>query len=107
MSIIEVGVAELESALSAGARLIDVREAHEYEAGHVAGARHVPLSTVPEQLAAFHGDGASYVICHSGGRSLRVCEFLAQQGLDAINVAGGTAAWVAAGRPVVSGSRPL
>lgn len=106
MSIIEVNVSALEVALAAGARLVDVREAHEYEEGHVAGAVHIPLGTVPENVQAFEGDPI-YVICRSGARSRRACEFLAQQGLEAINVAGGTLDWLAGGRPVVTGSRPL
>jgi rhodanese-related sulfurtransferase len=106
MSINEVNVGELAAALAAGARLVDVRETDEYEAGHVAGAVHVPLGTVPEQVHAFHGDSV-YVICRSGGRSMRACEFLSQQGVQASNVAGGTLDWLSSGRPVVTGSRPL
>ena len=111
MSIIEVSVEELEAALAAGARLIDVRETDEYEDGHVAGAIHVALGTVPDNVAAFcvpvDGGGPTYVICKSGGRSMRACEFLAQQGVEAVNVAGGTMEWIVSGRSVVSGSQPL
>lgn len=107
MPINEVSVADLDAALSAGGRVVDVRETDEYEAGHVPGALHVALGTVPDHTAAFQGDGPVYVICKSGGRSLRACEFLAGQGVEAVNVAGGTMAWVSSGRPVVEGSRPL
>ncbi len=111
MSIIEVSVEELEAALAAGARLIDVRETDEYEGGHVAGAVHVALGTVADNVAAFQaaadGDGPTYVICKSGGRSMRACEFLAQQGVEASNVAGGTMEWIVSGRSVVVGSQPL
>lgn len=107
MPINEVSVADLEQVLSTGGRVVDVRETDEYEAGHVPGAVHVALGTVPDRVDAFAGEGPTYVICKSGGRSLRACEFLAGQGVQAINVAGGTMAWVAAGRPVVEGSRPL
>ena len=106
MSIIEANVSALEVALAAGARLVDVRETDEYEAGHVAGAVHIALGTVPQQVQAFEGDTV-YVICRTGARSKRACEFLAQQGVEAINVAGGTLDWLAGGRPVVTGSRPL
>ncbi len=106
MSISEVSVEELEVALAAGARVIDVREADEYAGGHVAGAVHVPLSSVPDQIAAFRGDAPAFVICQGGVRSMRACEFLAGEGVEAINVAGGTAAWRADGRPVVSGDQP-
>jgi len=111
MSIIEVSVEELEAALAAGARLIDVRETDEYEDGHVAGAIHVALGTVADNVAAFQpaaeGDGPTYVICKVGGRSMRACEFLAQQGVEAVNVAGGTMEWIVSGRSVVAGSQPL
>ena len=107
MSIREITVAELESLLATGARLVDVRETDEYESGHVPGAVHVALGTVPDHVDAFRGDGQVYVVCRSGARSMRACEFLAQQGIDAVNVAGGTLDWVAGGRSVVTGSTPL
>ena len=46
------------------------------------------------------------MICQSGGRSRRAVEFVAEHGIDATNVAGGTGAWVASGRDTVSGDRP-
>jgi rhodanese-related sulfurtransferase len=46
------------------------------------------------------------VICKSGGRSMRACEFLHQHGVAAVNVAGGTMAWQMSGRPVVAGNTP-
>ena len=45
MSIREITVAELESLLATGARLVDVRETDEYESGHVPGAVLVVLGT--------------------------------------------------------------
>ena len=51
-------------------------------------------------------DGEVFVICRSGARSLRVAEFLRAQGIDAINVSGGTLAWVEAGHETASGLRP-
>jgi rhodanese-related sulfurtransferase len=44
------------------------------------------------------------VICKTGARSMRACEFLATQGIDAVNVAGGTLAWIRSGRDYVSGT---
>jgi rhodanese-related sulfurtransferase len=106
MSILEVDVDELEQALANGARLIDVRELSEYVAGHVPGAVLVPLGTVPERVEAFDGDGPAYIICKSGARSMRAAEFLAERGLECVNVAGGTTAWIISGRPVVEGDQP-
>jgi rhodanese-related sulfurtransferase len=96
----EITVQELE-ALGADVRLIDVREPDEWAAGHVAHALHVPLGTVPDRLDAFDGT-PTYVICRSGGRSGRACEFAAAQGHDAVNVAGGMIAWTDAGFDVVT-----
>lgn len=106
MTISEVSVDELESALQAGARLVDVREADEYEAGHVPGAVLVPLATVPDALGQFVTDGPTYVICKSGARSYRACEYLADQGLEGINIEGGTMAWIISGRTTVAGDLP-
>jgi rhodanese-related sulfurtransferase len=106
MSIPVIDVEQLSAVLATGARLIDVRETSEYEAGHVPGAVHVALSTVPDHVDTFRGAGPAYVICQAGGRSQRACEFLAQQGLDVVNIAGGTGAWINSGRAVVTGSNP-
>jgi rhodanese-related sulfurtransferase len=99
----EIGVDELAERLRDGARLIDVREPHEYSSGHVPGAVSVPLATVPDQLELFRGQGPVYVICQSGGRSRRACEFVEAQGIDAVNVEGGTGAWIASGRETAIG----
>ena len=64
---------------------------------------------MPDHLDAFRGDGPTYVICQSGGRSRRACEFVDAQGLDgveAVNVEGGTRAWIASGRETVRGDQP-
>ncbi len=106
MSVSEVTIEELESALQSGARLIDVREPDEYEAGHVPGAILVPLGTVPDSLAQFSSDATTYVICKSGARSYRACEFVIDHGLDAANVEGGTMAWIISGRGTVAGDQP-
>ena len=109
MSIQEITVDELETALAAGdaeVRIIDVRETDEYVRGHVPGAVHIALGTVPDHVDAFSGPGTTYVICKSGARSMRACEFLADHGVSALNVAGGTMAWMLSGRTVVDGDQP-
>ena len=109
MSIQEISVDELETALAAGTadvRVIDVRETDEYVSGHVPGAVHVALGTVPDHVDAFAGPGTTYVICKSGARSMRACEFLADRDVAAVNVAGGTMAWKLSGRTVVDGDQP-
>ncbi|WP_369216921.1 rhodanese-like domain-containing protein [Streptomyces flavofungini] len=96
-----VGVDDLAN----GDFLLDVREDDEWQAGHAADALHIPMSEFVarygELTEAAPQDGRVNVICRSGGRSAQVTMYLAQQGIDAANVAGGMEAWAAAGRPVV------
>ena len=104
MDVPEIGVEELERRLAAGAMLIDVREPDEYAQVRVPGGILVPLQTVPDRLADVPTDGTFYVICAKGGRSREAAEFLITEGRDAVNVSGGTTAWVEAGLPTNSGS---
>ena len=106
VAVSEIDVDELESLMRAGASVIDVREAHEYQAGHVPGAVLVPLGSVPYAIDRFSADATNYVICRTGARSYRACEFLMDQGIQAVNVAGGTLAWVNSGRETVIGDQP-
>jgi len=99
----EIDVDELEQRLDEGCPLIDVREPDEYEAARVPGGQLIPLATVPERLAEVPVDRTVYVICAKGGRSRAACEFYRQQGIDAVNVFGGTEAWVVGGFPHDSG----
>ncbi|MET0672238.1 MAG: rhodanese-like domain-containing protein [Microbacterium pygmaeum] len=84
-----------------GVPLIDVRETHEFAAGHVPGAVNLPMSTIGEHLDELP-DGAFDVICQLGGRSGRVVEALEARGYDATNVEGGTGDWIEAGYPLES-----
>jgi rhodanese-related sulfurtransferase len=102
----EIDTDALAGALEGGsARLFDVREADEFEAGHVPGARSLPLSELPERLGELAGDGPTYLICGIGARSLRACEIASLAGVETINVAGGTRSWVESGRPIVVGDQ--
>ncbi len=91
----EITVGEL-LALGDAVRVIDVREPDEWQESHIPWAIHVPLGTVPDHLDLFDGT-PTYVVCRSGGRSGRACEFAADQGLDTTNVVGGMLAWWDAG----------
>ena len=99
----EIDVASLEQILGQGGALIDVREDDEYTDGHVSGAIHIALGTIPDRLDEIPTAGPVYVICALGGRSARAAEFLRANGVDAINVAGGTQGWIDSGRPVDRG----
>ncbi|MFI1729106.1 rhodanese-like domain-containing protein [Streptomyces acidicola] len=91
--------------LADGDFLLDVREDDEWQAGHAAGALHIPISEFVARYGEFTEaapqDGRVHVICRSGARSAQVTMYLVQQGIDAVNVAGGMQLWAAGGRAVV------
>ena len=74
--------------------LIDVREADEFASGHLPGAINLPLSDFLERYGELDKDKSYHIICQSGARSAQACAFLAGEGYDVINVAGGTSAWL-------------
>ena len=98
----EITVTEL-SALAEPV-VIDVREPWEYEAAHVPGVTHIPMSEVVARISEIPADVPVHVICAIGGRSAQVAEYLAATGHDAINIAGGTTAWQRAGLPTEQGA---
>lgn len=74
--------------------LIDVRERPEWEIGHIAGARWIPLRELPGRMAEIDGQREIVTICHTGVRSMRALEFLRQAGLTRVrSLAGGMEAW--------------
>lgn len=91
--------------LPSDARILDVREEFEWNEGHIAGALHVPMNSVPSRVTyepdLIKPDERVYVVCAMGGRSAQVTAWLVHNGYDAVNVAGGMHAWADAGRPVV------
>lgn len=101
MDIAETTVNDLPDPLPADLVVLDVREQHEWDAGHIEGARHVPLGDVPARVGELDPTVRTLVVCHVGGRSARAGAWLAQQGYDVVNFAGGMDAWEGAGRPVV------
>jgi rhodanese-related sulfurtransferase len=103
----EVNLDKFAAAHADGAVVIDVREPFEYAAGHVPGARLIPLAQVPRSVGDLAGRGPVYVICATGNRSLAAAEYLARNGVDAWSVVGGTSDWQRSGRPVArrTGSR--
>ena len=69
--------------------VLDVREVEEFEALHLEGAHNFPLSQLNDTFEQLDKDKLYYVICKSGMRSARACQFLAEQGYEVINVQGG------------------
>ncbi len=73
--------------LGANNQLLDVREEEEYRLGHIKGAISVPLSTIEQTHPT--EPKSYYIYCKSGNRSKQAGEFLADQGLDVVNLDGG------------------
>ena len=99
----EIDVNDLEARMVGGVHVLDVREPHEYDEAHIAGVLLMPLESVPTRIAEVPTDQPVYIVCRTGGRSHHAAEFLRQQGVDAINVAGGTKGWIEAGKPFETG----
>ncbi len=90
------------TALNEGSRILDVREDYEWEAGHIAGALHIPLDQIPARLDELDPDEDLNIICRTGGRSSRATIWLGENGYSAVNVTGGMGAWIDAGRAIMS-----
>ena len=73
--------------------ILDVREIHEYAAGHIPSAENFPLSTLGTDFSKLDKNQKYYVICQAGGRSAKAYEFLDVQGFNVINVEGGMNNW--------------
>jgi len=90
--------------------IIDVRTPAEYAQIHADGARSVPLDRLDPVALMSSRTGQTgqplYVICKAGGRAAKACEtFHAAGYADVVSIEGGTAAWEAAGLPVIRGTR--
>ncbi|HLQ74405.1 MAG TPA: rhodanese-like domain-containing protein [Alloiococcus sp.] len=71
--------------------ILDVRTPNEYQGGHIAQAKNVPLDTI-DRYDKKHNEEV-YVVCHSGMRSKQASKKLADKGYNVINVKGGMSSW--------------
>jgi rhodanese-related sulfurtransferase len=96
-----ISAQEAKEMLTNGAAIIDVREKHEYDTGHVPGAKLIPVNTVYARREELPKDKDLIFICAVGQRSALASEMAAAAGLTRLfNVEGGTEAWIKAGQPV-------
>lgn len=84
-------------------QLVDVREQHEWDRGHIEGSIHIPL----QSLLAGRAEGLDpakpvVTVCHSGARSEVAAMMLKARGHDAHNLQGGVVAWDAEGLGLVT-----
>jgi rhodanese-related sulfurtransferase len=90
----DVSAEEGHRLVTAGAVLLDVREADEWDAGHAPEATWIPLGEIPVRVGEIPRDASVVAICRSGSRSRAVAEALLGAGYDVVNVDGGMRAWV-------------
>jgi rhodanese-related sulfurtransferase len=91
-------VAQLHEA--GAVQLIDVRQAHEHQAGRIAGSRLVELAELPAQAQSLDAERPVVFYCRSGARSAMATQAFRQGGYDAHNMSGGLVEWQAAGLPL-------
>lgn len=83
---------------------LDCREKEEYATAKIAGTVLIPMSEIVDRVGELqsHKDEEIIVHCHHGGRSMRVTNWLRQQGFaKAMNMAGGIDQWSLAIDPTV------
>jgi len=101
----QIGVEELDARIREGreGRVVDVRRPAEWQAGHIAGAVHVPLNTLEDHAGELPSDQPIAVVCAGGFRSSIGTSILERQGFTKItNVVGGMAAWRSANLEVAA-----
>lgn len=101
MSAPEVSADAVAVGLKDGALVaVDVRTAEEWEGAHIAGATWIPMNELAGRMAELPEDTPLAMVCRSGSRSGVVADHLVAAGYDAVNMAGGMYAWMAAGLPI-------
>lgn len=96
----ELSREEARKLIGDGAQLIDVRADHEWEAGHIAGASHVPLDEFAERVGEIDRDRPVVVYCRGGNRSSMATAALAEAGYDAAKLSEGIVGWAEEGLPL-------
>lgn len=101
----EISVRELKEKLNRGERfhLVDVREAGEWSAGHIPGARHLCKGILERDIETTVPDTQAEIVLYCGGgfRSALAADNLQKMGYQRVwSLAGGWRAWVEAGYPV-------
>lgn len=104
--VTEISVDDARARASRGARFFDVREDHEWAAGHPAGAEHLSRGVIERDIERTVPDKGTELLlmCGGGFRSVLASESLQRMGYTNVrSVAGGWRAWQAAGLPVEQG----
>jgi rhodanese-related sulfurtransferase len=96
----EVSREEAQKLIEEGAQLVDVRAEHEWEAGRIAGATHLPLAELAERAGEIDVDHPVVLYCRGGNRSTMAAQALTDAGYDAAKLSEGIVGWDEAGLPL-------
>src|SRR5690349_14334771 len=96
----EVTRAEAQELIANGAQLVDVRAEHEWEAGRIGGAAHIPLAELSERVGEIDKERPVVLYCRGGNRSTMATEALAEAGYDAVKLSEGIVGWAEEGLPL-------
>jgi rhodanese-related sulfurtransferase len=99
----EVSVGETQAAMKNGARLIDVREDHEWEAAHIKGAEHLGKGIIERDIETYAPDKAEELILYCGGgfRAALAADALQKMGYTNVkSMTEGWRGWLEAGGPI-------
>jgi hydroxyacylglutathione hydrolase len=103
----QISVEELNRILPE-ATVVDVRGRAEWQAGHIPGVENIPVGYIADELENLPRDGKIVLHCQGGGRSAIAASVLRSHGFaNVANLAGGYAAWDAAGYPTERGADEL
>jgi hydroxyacylglutathione hydrolase/adenylyltransferase/sulfurtransferase len=80
--------------------VIDVREAYEREAGHIADTRHIELVALTAAAATVEHERPVVFYCRVGARSEMAAQAFRAAGFQAYSMRGGLQRWADEGRPL-------
>lgn len=96
----EVSREEARKMVEEGAQLVDVRADHEWEAGRIAGATHLPLPELPQRTGEIDKDRPVVFYCRGGNRSSMAATALTEAGYDAVKMSEGIVGWAGEDLPL-------
>lgn len=96
----EVSRDEARKSIEDGAQLVDVRTDHEWAAGRIPGAIHLPLDELAERAGELDKDRPVLLYCRGGNRSTMAAAALAEAGYEATKLGEGVVGWAEEGLPL-------
>lgn len=96
----EISRDEAQKLIDDGAQLVDVRASHEWDAGRIAGATHLPLDELAGRTGELDPERPVVLYCRGGNRSSMAVDALAEAGFDAAKLTEGIVGWSEAGLPL-------